>query len=225
MILSKRLNAAAAYVRKGAVLADVGTDHAYLPIFAVENGIASRAVASDINEGPLKNAESNIERHGLSEKIECVLTSGFEGLDGFGITDAVIAGMGGELIATIIENASFIRRDCFRLIIQPMTMHEAARKALFSLGFSVIGEYVLKEDGKFYTVICADYTGDVAFDVDDFLLLYGDESLRNYESDNVRKEYLTREISKYERISKGKCSAGINTDAEDETARKLKERL
>ncbi len=225
MILSKRLNAAAAYIRKGAVLADVGTDHAYLPIFAVENGIASRAVASDINEGPLKNAESNIEKHGLSEKIECMLTSGFAGLDSFGITDAVIAGMGGELIATIIKNANFIRQDCFRLIIQPMTMHETARKALFALGFSIVGECVLKEDGKFYTVICADYTGNAVFDVDDFSLLYGDESLRNYESDNVRKEYLTREISKYERISKGKRSAGIYADAEEEIVRKLKERL
>lgn len=224
MSLSKRLAAAVAYVREGSVLSDVGTDHAYLPIYAVENGLAKRAIASDINDGPLKNAESNIKKHGLSDKISCVLTSGFDGLDSFGITDAVIAGMGGELIADIVNAADFIKTDGFRLVVQPMTMLDTARSALFRLGFSILNEYVLKEDGKFYTVISAEYTGISSEENDVFTLTYGEPSKRDYESDEVRSEFYRREAGKYERIIAGKRSAGICVCEEETILKKLTER-
>lgn len=221
--LSKRLTAAVGFVRQGAVLADIGTDHAYLPIYAVENGIAERAVAADINKKPLASARANTEGHGLTDKITCVLTSGFDGLDGYGITDAVIAGMGGELIASIVDAADFIRRDGFRLIIQPMTMPEAARAALFRNGFSVICEYTLKEDGKMYTVIAADYTGKIT-KASVFALLYGNLNARKYESVEVEYEYFKREIAKYKRIIEGKRMAGIIPEEEEKILYKLTER-
>lgn len=216
--------AAVAYVRKGSILADVGTDHAYLPIYAIENGLSERAVASDVNDGPLKNAESNIKKHGLSDKISCVLTSGFDGLGSFGITDAVIAGMGGELIADIIEAADFIKINGFRLIIQPMTMLDTVRSALFDLGFSILNEYVLKEDGKFYTVISAEYTGEIFEKNYAFNLIYGDPCKREYENDEIKYEFYKREIGKYERIIAGKRTAGISVCEEETILKKLKER-
>lgn len=224
MSLSKRLTAAVTYVRNGSVLADIGTDHAYLPIYAVENGLAERAVASDINEGPLENAESNVKKHGLSDKISCIHTSGFKGLDTFGITDAVIAGMGGELIANIVEAADFIKINGFRLVIQPMTMLDIARAALFASGFSILNEYVLKEDGKFYTVISAEYTGQIFEENDAFTLMYGDPCKRKYESDEVKIEFYKHETVKYERIIAGKRNAGICVFEEETILKKLTER-
>ncbi len=214
IILSKRLSAAAVCIRRGAVLADIGTDHAYLPIYAVASGAAARAIAADINKKPLDCAAANIEKYALSDKIECVLTSGFKGLDGYGITDAVIAGMGGELIASIVTDADFIRHLGFRLIIQPMTMPDAARRALFACGFSVTDEYTLAEDGKLYTVICADYTGKVLSDADEFMLLYGELAARKFENDAVRREYFAREAAKYRRIINGRASAALSSDSE-----------
>lgn len=222
--LSKRLAAAAAFVRDGAVLADIGTDHAYLPIYAVENGVAVRAVAADINDKPLASAVSNIKKHGLTDRITCILTSGFDGLDSYGITDAVIAGMGGELIASLIDASDFIGTEGFRLIIQPMTMPDAARAALFRHGFTVVGEYTLKEDGKIYTVVAADYTGNFA-EADRFTLLYGDLDARKYENDAVRAEYFVRETEKYKRIIDGKKKAGIETAEEESIRSMLTERI
>ncbi len=223
-ILSKRLTAALGCVRQSAILADIGTDHAYLPIYAVEKGITSRAVAADINEKPLASAMANIEKCGLTDRITCVLTSGFDGLDGYGITDAVIAGMGGELIASIVTAADFIKKDGFRLIIQPMTMQDAARRALFECGFSATDEYTLIEDGKLYTVISADYTGDAVTDADTLTLLYGELDRRKYENDAVRDEFFKRETAKYIRIINGKKSAGLDFSAEAEILSKLTEK-
>ena len=86
----KRLEAAAKLVRPGAFVADIGTDHAYLPIYLVGKGIATRAVASDINRGPLDRAASNIRAAGLEERITLLLTDGVVGLCGLGITDYII---------------------------------------------------------------------------------------------------------------------------------------
>ncbi len=222
--LSKRLTAVVEFVRHGSVLADIGTDHAYLPIYAVENGISRRAVAADINKKPLASAVNNIENHSLSDLIECVLTSGFDGLDSYGITDAVIAGMGGELIASIVSAAEFIKKDGFRLIIQPMTMPHIARRALDEHGFTVTDECTLKEDGKLYTVISADYSGATCTDADEFTYLYGDLDARKYESDEVRSEYFAHETAKYMRIINGKTSAGINCESEKAILQKLTEK-
>lgn len=224
IILSKRLTAVARFVRHGAFLADVGTDHAYLPIYAIQNGIAERAVAADVNKKPLASAIANIEKYELTDEITCVLTSGFDGLDKYGITDAVIAGMGGELIAMIVDDAEFIRRDGFRLIVQPMTMPDAARAALCRNGFSVSDEYTLKEDGKLYTVISADYIGKTVANASPFFLAYGDLDARKYENDDVMYEYLNREICKYKRIIEGKRMAGLSAEAEEKLLYKLNER-
>ena len=217
-----RLTAAAGYIRHGAVFADIGTDHALLPIWAVTNNIAVLSIASDVNEGPLLRARENAERYGVCELVSCVLTNGFDGMDELGITDAAICGMGGEMIADIITRADFIKADGFRLIIQPMTRIDASRRGLWNAGFHIMGESTVYENGKYYTVICADYCG-TARDADDFTALYGDITARSFESADVRRGYFEHEIGKYKQVIEGKNSAGIDVSAEHEIIRRLTE--
>ncbi len=220
--LGPRLRAAAGFIRRDAVFADIGTDHALLPIWAVKTGAAGRAIASDINTGPLLRARENVRQNGCSGSIECVLSSGFDALDSRGITDAAICGMGGELIAKIVGEADFIKRRGFRLIIQPMTMQNAARRGLWQNGFGIESEITVFEDGKYYTVICADYTGQ-AEDHDEFYALYGDLASRKFEPFDIRHGYFKGQISKYERIIKGKGGVGLDVSVETDIVRRLSE--
>ncbi|MBR4554311.1 MAG: SAM-dependent methyltransferase [Ruminococcus sp.] len=139
--------------------ADVGTDHGYLPVYLIEKGICSSAVACDINEMPLASARENIARAGLSDKIETVLSDGLDSVPEEGITDVVIAGMGGELIADIIARAEWIKTNRVNLILQPMTKWDHLRRFLHASGFNVIRELPCKEGRFVYSVMQAVYSG------------------------------------------------------------------
>ena len=156
--LSERLRTAASYVRSGAFVADIGTDHAYLPIYLVVNGIANQALASDINEGPIMKARENIAKFLLTDKIFTQISSGLDGVTKYSPTDIVICGMGGELIARIIEASPYVKKAGIRLILQPMTCITELREYL-SHGFNIIDESIVCEDGKIYQIICAEYDG------------------------------------------------------------------
>ena len=159
--LDRRLMAAAEFVRPQAVVADIGTDHAYLPVFLVKQGIAARAVASDINEGPVLRAKKNVTEAGLSDKIEVLRRDGLCGYENSGVTDIIICGMGGELIAQVLGDAKFTANEGVRLILQPMTKAAELRRFLVSSGYSIIGEKLAEDDGKIYQIICAEYSGFV----------------------------------------------------------------
>lgn len=163
----KRLLTAVKYVRRGAVLTDIGTDHALLPIYLLQEGIIKRAILSDINEGPLESARKNAAAADVSDMVELVLADGADGLADSGATDIVIFGMGGELIADIIERAPFFKRSGIRLILQPMTKHVTLCKYLLQNGFSIIGESYSSEGGKFYRTLCAEYGGAPDTNVDE----------------------------------------------------------
>ena len=158
--LDKRLLSCADYVRAGAVFADIGTDHGYLPIFLLNTGRIQRAYLSDVNSGPLASAERNARDNGLSDKCEFILTDGAAALSGKGITDYAICGMGGELIARIVEDAPHLKEIGTRLILQPMTKQEHLRRYLASNGFSVLDERFSFDSGKYYVTLLAEYTGE-----------------------------------------------------------------
>ncbi len=156
--LSKRLCTAASYVRNGAVVADIGTDHAYLPIYlALEKKIAI-AIASDINEGPISKARENIHKYGLDSIIDTCVANGLDGIEKYEPTDIAICGMGGELIAQIIENSAYAKKQGVRLILQPMTSVKELREHLQN-GFFTIAENVVFEDNKLYQIIVVEYDG------------------------------------------------------------------
>lgn len=217
--LDRRLTAAADFVRPGAVFADIGTDHAYLPVFLAEKGVIKRAIAADINRGPIERAAANIAASGYSDIIKTCQTDGLVGLECEGVTDIAICGMGGELIARIIESAEFTRDRSVRLILQPMTKAESLRDFLINNGFAVIGEKLAKED-KVYQIICAEFTGENSTYTDAELYL----GRFNIESkDPLLSELAEGVLAFFEKKRQGKATAGMDTDYEDRMISLLKE--
>ena len=157
--LSKRLSAAASFVRDGAVCADIGTDHAYIPISLVLDGRVKYAIASDINEGPILKAKENIEKYGLSDKITARIADGLNGIEEFKPDSIVICGMGGELIARIINDCDYVKQQGIQLILQPMTSIAELREYL-SHGFKIYDEDIVFDADKLYQIICAEYDGN-----------------------------------------------------------------
>ena len=213
--LDARLLAASKYVRQGAYVCDVGTDHAYLPVYLVLTGRAMHALASDINEGPVMRARQSVVRYHVSDKIEVELADGLQGADKYPVTDIIIAGMGGELIASIIDAAEWTRDKKYRFILQPMTHAEILRGYLIENGYSIIDEEIVTEqkDSKIYQIICAEFTGVPEKYATDELLL-GKINISRKE-ENLSK-LCTRLKNINLEIKKAKDSAGQITAAEDE---------
>lgn len=157
--LKPRLAAVASFVGKGSV-ADIGTDHAQLPIYLVQLGHPS-ALASDINEGPCQRARTNIYANGLHGKIKVVCCPGLDAVDEFKPDNIVIAGMGGEMIASILEASGYPKSSECRLVLQPQSMQDVLRRYLSENGFCIDRETVVFDGGKYYQVIAARYDGDV----------------------------------------------------------------
>lgn len=156
--ISKRLICAAEMAGTAKILADIGTDHAYLPIHMLLHKRIENAIVTDINSGPLERAKKNAVLYGISDKIKPILTDGLKGVERFSPDVIVIAGMGGELIARIISEADFLKDEKSRLVLQPMTKPEILRKELIKNGFS-ISEEKLVSDGKLYVLISAQFNG------------------------------------------------------------------
>ncbi len=157
-MLNSRLQACARFVREQAHVCDVGTDHAQLAVHLIEAGLAGSVIASDIGEGPLAAAQRTIEKHGLTASIRTILSDGLQQVPEAGLTDIVIAGMGGETMVHILETCPF-PLEGRRLILQPMSKADILRSWLYEHGFAIVEETCVR-DGKFlYAVLCAEYTG------------------------------------------------------------------
>lgn len=153
--LSKRMEAVAALVAAGAVLADVGTDHAYVPIALVKRGLVERAIAMDIGEGPLSRARANIETEGLAGQIETRLSDGLAELVPGEADSILIAGMGGELVMRILTEGADVCARAGELILQPQSDVPKVRGFLRLHGYRIDAENLVFEDGKFYPMMHA----------------------------------------------------------------------
>lgn len=160
MSANSRLVKIAELIRKGDRVADIGSDHAYLPIFLVKSGISPFAFACDVSDGPLNNARANIERSGVFN-VEVRKGDGLAAVAPDEADTFVIAGMGGDLIIKILSAAEWIKLDKYELILQPMTSAEDLRKYLLENGFSIKNERAVTSAGRIYTVIKACYTGQI----------------------------------------------------------------
>lgn len=158
-IADLRLAKAAYFARHGKRVADIGTDHASLPIYLVGNGISPYAVACDINAGPLKAAKNNISSAGLAERIDTLLTDGLNGLEPYAPEDIYILGMGGELIWKIINASDLPKRDGVKLILQPMTHAHDLRTGLYGNGFNIVDEALVRDRDRVYQIVVAEYDG------------------------------------------------------------------
>lgn len=156
--LSKRLKTIASLVPHGARVCDVGTDHGYLAIYLKSNGIAKSVIAADIHRAPLENARANILKAGVTG-IDTRLCNGLSGVLKSEIDTAVIAGMGGEVIAGIISDCPWAK-EITALILQPTTSAEVLRRFLNENGFEIKSETAVAENGKLYSVMFSYFTGN-----------------------------------------------------------------
>lgn len=173
------------------LVADIGTDHGYLPIFLVNKGICKRAIAADINSGPLCAAKKNIASTKVRDKIEIIQSDGLKNIEN---ADCVtIAGMGGELIASILEN----RKEAMtRFVLQPQRSYDVLRRYLCENGFEIKKEAVAKENDKMYCAFYAEYTGKIGTMSERDALLGKSELMENKILHQEYVEYRRREIEK-----------------------------
>lgn len=156
-LLSKRLKLIASLVPIGARVCDIGADHGYLSIELIKSGIASSVIATDINEKPLNHAKENIEKSGLS--IELRLCDGLAGISPNEVDTVIIAGMGGEVIAGIIDRGEKVTKNASLILLQPTTSPEVLREFLYKNGYEIIKEEPLFENGKLYSVMVCRFSG------------------------------------------------------------------
>ncbi len=205
--LDSRLETALTYLRKGKTMADIGTDHAYLPIYSVLAGISRSALASDINQGPVDRADKNVRDFGLTDRISVIRCDGLAKAREYSPDDIVIFGMGGELIARILDAAPFVKNENIRLILQPMTKAEVLREYLAENGFNMIGETLSEADGRQYCTICAEFDGNVrCFDGLEYLL--GKFNLENNSKNPIFEKLVDRNIRAVQIKICGKEKAG-----------------
>ncbi len=153
MILSKRLNAVAGMVTDGNRLADIGTDHAFVPISLVEDGRIPCAIAMDVNKGPLERAVEHIDAHALSDKIATRLSDGLEKLGTDEADTVLIAGMGGALTVKILKQRPQLSTEIRELVLQPQSEIALVRRYLERSGWRIDDEQIIFEDGKYYPMM------------------------------------------------------------------------
>lgn len=196
MQLSKRLQAVADMVTPGSRLADVGTDHGYVPIWLYEAGRVSSAIAMDLREGPLDRARENIRIHQLEEHIETRLSDGLHQLQSGEVDSIVIAGMGGMLMRKILTEGQAVLPSIKELILQPQSDLDAVRIYLKKQGFCICKEDMIFEDGKYYPILKAVHGENT--DDRQIWFLYGRLLLESRHP--VLEKYLLKEKKQHEKL-------------------------
>ena len=225
MILDIRLRTAADMVPKGARLADIGSDHAYLPIdLCLENKIEC-ALASDINEGPVQAAVANIHKNGLGDRIVAVRADGLDKTIDFAPNCITVLGMGGELIVSILDKAEWVKDEGITLVLQPMTHPEILAKYLAAEGFDVIDEKIVRDgtrDDRIYRIICAKFDGKKR-ELTEAEALVGKINLAS--GDEAARAYVERIIRVFSVRIAGKRGAGADASVEESIVDELKSYL
>lgn len=190
MKLSHRLKTIASFVPEGSNVADIGTDHGYIPIYLVQNHIADHAIAMDVRKGPLERAESHIKDYGLEKQIEVRLSDGLGKLLPGEADTVVIAGMGGGLLIHILEEGRHVWDTVEHFILSPQSDIGDVRRYLAENGFCIRKESMLTDEGKYYTVM----------DVEKGVMVCDRDIHRRYgkflldKRDKVLQEYLNKEL-------------------------------
>lgn len=197
MQLSQRLSSVASMVTAGNCLADVGTDHGYVPIYLYERNIIPRAIAMDVNKGPLERAALHIAESGMKEAIETRLSDGLTALKPGEADSVVIAGMGGPLIIRILSAHPEVTESLKELILQPQSEISEVRIWLYEQGYEIVEEHMVFEDGKYYPMFKA-VKNPEAKKLTDLEYKYGKISV--LAEPEVLRAYLVREIANKQNI-------------------------
>lgn len=220
MKLTPRLEKIASMIPKCQCVGDVGTDHAYIPVALVERHVVEKAIASDVVDGPVRNARKTVDRYGVSEGVEVRKGSGLEPYQVGEIQGLIIAGMGGALIADIIEADYDLAQSLDFMILQPMIGQEVLRAYLENRGFKIVEEHIETEGDKFYEVIKVE-PGTMTIDEP---LLYEIGPLLSKQGDEKVKGFLSFKLKKYQKIYKSikENSSEDNKDFLDSIEHKIK---
>lgn len=153
MQLSLRLTAIANMVTEGNRLVDVGCDHGYLPVYLIKQKKIPGAIAMDVRPGPLSRANEHIAQYGMLEYIETRLSDGLENLKAGEGETLVIAGMGGPLMERILKDGGEVTDSFQEMILQPQSDIPHFRKFIREMGWKIVAEDIILEDGKFYPMM------------------------------------------------------------------------
>lgn len=222
MKLSKRLETIASFIPEGSKVADIGTDHGYIPIHLVQEGKATHAIAMDVRTGPLCRAQSHIAEAGLSDMIEVRLSDGLLKLEKDEADCVVIAGMGGELMIHILEEGRHLWDYIPNWVLSPQSELQKMRRFLLEQAFFIEQETMIKEDGKYYVVMRA-VRKELHNNHDgrEISYRYGKSLLES--KDPVLTEYLKKEEIQLEEILKGLLKG--ESESAEKRMRELKTEL
>lgn len=209
--LSQRLQKVASFIPKGASIADIGSDHAYLPVYLCKKNIANYVVAGEVNEGPYLSAQKQVRMNLLEDKINVKLGDGLSVLQDEVVNTIVIAGMGGPLISTILDDGIEFLTNVKRLILQPNIAADHIRQWLLQHDWSLIDEALLEEVGHIYEILVAErgnpkaaYSTEIEKEV-----WLGPFLLRN--KSNIFEQKWLRELEQLETINRQLQSATNET--------------
>ncbi|MDD6252240.1 MAG: class I SAM-dependent methyltransferase [Oscillospiraceae bacterium] len=197
--LDSRLSLCGEFVREGSPLADIGTDHAYLPVHLVLEGKVPFAVAADIASEPLQKGRETVEKYHAEDKVKTRLCGGLSGISPDEVRDIVIAGMGGDTIIEILDAAPWVKNPRYQLVLQPMTKVHRVVKYLYKQGFRIDKQGACEASGKLYTVMAVSFRG-VPQEISDEFSYTG---ILNPEENELHRAYLERQISTLRKRAKG----------------------
>jgi tRNA (adenine22-N1)-methyltransferase len=197
MELSWRLKTIVSMADRCDCIADIGTDHAYIPIYLIKNNICSMAIASDINKCPVEKAKFNIKLENLEDKISCRLGGGLTTINQGEVQGIIIAGMGGNLIKDIIEEKVELFKEIKFAVLQPVQNPEVLREYIYKKGYKIIDEELCLDEGKFYEIIKISYENkpqkvdDIFFEIGKILI---------DKKHPIIKDFIEMKIEKYTKI-------------------------
>lgn len=201
MELSNRLKIIASHVDNCNSVADIGTDHGYIPIYLLKQQVCEKAIASDINKGPLEKAKLNVSFENLSDKIKCLLGPGLVPLKQGEVNGVIIAGMGGNLIRDILlADIKKVKLYDF-LILQPAQNPEVLREYLYNNGYKIIDEDLIKEDRKYYELFKVRYDEKSKINIINNID-YEISPILKSKNHPLIKAYMESKIEKYSNILK-----------------------
>lgn len=206
----------AGFVEENAVLADIGSDHAYLPTYLVKKGVVEKAIAGEVVQGPYDSAVKNVRREQVADKITVRLANGLQAIQQEdGVDTVTIAGMGGALIAKILEEGQVHLSTVKRLVTQPNIHAEAIRQWAVAHDWHIVDERILKEDHKIYEIVVLEKG---AAKYKELELLLGPILMK--EKNPVFQEKWQREIKQWKQILKS-----LEGASEEEAIQKKRNQL
>ncbi len=196
MEISERLKKVASFVRTSRTIADIGTDHGYIPIYLCLEEVIDKAIACDVNREPVRRAECNINMYRLGNVIETRLGDGLKPLKMGEVEGAVIAGMGGMLIVEILDECIEKTAALSELVLQPQTDVDKVRKYLHKIGFKIDDEAMIFEDGIYYNIIRAVHGKEKYENETDYI--FGKINIERKNA--VLKEFIEKDMAKTDKI-------------------------